>query len=116
MIAKCGCQRCGQPVEFEAEHAGTTIDCPHCGRHTVLFIPAKAQSPIMDPIESKYMASCYACKERVGNKARHCPHCGQPLHERGIFNTVFIACIALVCTLILFFIVTEILGLPLIHR
>jgi len=37
--AKCPCNQCSQKIEFEAEHAGETIQCPHCGMDTVLFIP-----------------------------------------------------------------------------
>ena len=33
---KCHCQRCGGHIEFPSNGAGVTIDCPHCGKKTVL--------------------------------------------------------------------------------
>ena len=30
------CRACGGPLEFPAEGAGETVECPHCGRPTVL--------------------------------------------------------------------------------
>lgn len=33
---KCHCQRCGGHIEFPSNGAGMTIDCPHCGKKTVL--------------------------------------------------------------------------------
>jgi hypothetical protein len=63
MIAKCDCQQCGQPLEFEAEHNGQFIICPECGKGTVLLLPTQtktqtaaapppAKPKIKDPIES----------------------------------------------------------------
>ena len=43
MIAKCSCQHCNGHIEFDAQHAGQTADCPHCGLGTVLFIPPPPQ-------------------------------------------------------------------------
>lgn len=44
MITKCQCGSCGNGLEFELEHEGTMIDCPHCGEKTILkkAKPAKA--------------------------------------------------------------------------
>lgn len=39
MDAKCTCNHCFGHLGFDAEHAGETIQCPHCGMETVLFIP-----------------------------------------------------------------------------
>ena len=33
----CTCNVCSGKLEFEAVHAGTTIQCPHCGMDTILF-------------------------------------------------------------------------------
>lgn len=44
MTAKCECQHCAQPIEFEATDAGWSVTCPHCGVETTLFIPSAAQS------------------------------------------------------------------------
>ncbi|HLX69238.1 MAG TPA: FxLYD domain-containing protein [Verrucomicrobiae bacterium] len=35
---KCHCQRCGGHIEFPSNGAGVTIDCPHCGKKTVLGV------------------------------------------------------------------------------
>lgn len=37
---KCNCQRCGGHIEFPSNGAGMTIDCPHCGKKTVLGVSA----------------------------------------------------------------------------
>jgi hypothetical protein len=42
------CQNCGGPIEFHAEHAGTTASCPHCGEATELLLaaPPEEASPV----------------------------------------------------------------------
>ena len=42
------CQQCGEAIEFHAEHAGTTADCPHCGQPTELLLaaPPEEASPV----------------------------------------------------------------------
>ncbi len=37
---KAECQQCGGHIEFPAEAAGTTTECPHCGKPTELLLPA----------------------------------------------------------------------------
>ncbi|HVV02486.1 MAG TPA: FxLYD domain-containing protein [Verrucomicrobiae bacterium] len=32
------CSQCGGRLEFPAENAGMTVDCPHCGKPTELFL------------------------------------------------------------------------------
>ena len=60
MIAKCECQQCRQPIEFEAaelERSGETpyrvlgqsIDCPHCGKSTQLYLPRHAIASPKNP-------------------------------------------------------------------
>ncbi len=34
------CQQCGDHIEFPAEAAGTTTECPHCGKPTELLLVA----------------------------------------------------------------------------
>jgi hypothetical protein len=34
------CQLCGGPIEFHAEHVGTTATCPHCSQPTELLLAA----------------------------------------------------------------------------
>lgn len=42
------CQHCGEPVEFHAEHVGTTAECPHCSQLTELLLtpPPEEGSPV----------------------------------------------------------------------
>jgi len=40
----CNCNVCSGTLEFEAVHAGTTVQCPHCGMETVLFAPIERVS------------------------------------------------------------------------
>lgn len=48
MIAKCDCIHCQNPIEFESEHSGETIDCPHCAKRTRLAIPVqRAANPVV---------------------------------------------------------------------
>lgn len=35
---KCACQRCGKRIEFPSNGVGVTVDCPHCGKQTVLGV------------------------------------------------------------------------------
>lgn len=35
---KCACQRCGKHIEFPSNGVGVTVDCPHCGKQTVLGV------------------------------------------------------------------------------
>jgi len=44
MIAKCICNNCSQPIEFPAEMAGQTTECPNCKLETILFIPPPPNS------------------------------------------------------------------------
>lgn len=36
----CSCGTCSGHIEFEAERAGETVQCPHCGIDTLLYVPA----------------------------------------------------------------------------
>ena len=45
MNAKCNCNNCSQPIEFPAEMAGQTIECPNCKLETILFIPPPPPKP-----------------------------------------------------------------------
>ena len=44
MIDKCLCQKCGQSIEFDVEQNLAFVDCPNCGKQTVLNTPS-VQSP-----------------------------------------------------------------------
>lgn len=43
-FAKCGCQHCGNHLEFPQAAAGQAIPCPHCGETTVLEVPAPVEA------------------------------------------------------------------------
>ena len=39
MFVKCKCNNCSEHLEFDQANVCKTIQCPHCGMDTVLFIP-----------------------------------------------------------------------------
>lgn len=47
--AKCNCQHCGGNIEFPAEMAGQTTNCPMCQLETLLAIPPVATPSVSDP-------------------------------------------------------------------
>ncbi|MBI5774508.1 MAG: hypothetical protein HZA89_12280 [Verrucomicrobia bacterium] len=50
---KITCRQCGGNIEFPAEAAGQTIDCPHCGKPLSLVAPAPAPAPAVAAAEPK---------------------------------------------------------------
>jgi hypothetical protein len=40
MMVKCNCTSCSGHLEFDEEHLGVTIQCPHCGSEVELYISA----------------------------------------------------------------------------
>lgn len=38
-LSKCLCNHCSAHVEFEPEHVGEAVICPHCGLETILYRP-----------------------------------------------------------------------------
>ena len=53
MIAKCDCQQCGQPIEFDIEHDREFVACPTCDKQTRLLIPIQPKAPRSLRIEGK---------------------------------------------------------------
>jgi hypothetical protein len=43
---KCNCTACSEHIEFDADHAGNTVNCPHCGMETVLYSTEAAASEV----------------------------------------------------------------------
>src|SRR6266404_5185372 len=41
------CGACRGHIEFPAEAAGTTVDCPHCGKPTELLLAAPPEEPLV---------------------------------------------------------------------
>jgi hypothetical protein len=39
---KCHCHKCGGHIEFPSNGVGVAINCPHCGKETVLGVSASA--------------------------------------------------------------------------
>ena len=39
MFEKCLCNHCSGNIEFDSEHAGQMVACPHCGLETKLYVP-----------------------------------------------------------------------------
>jgi len=88
MIAKCECQQCGQPVEFDPaqfERTGETIyqllgqsiDCPNCGKATQLYLPRQPASALKVAAKESEMVPCEDCGEKISHRAILCPHCGR---------------------------------------
>jgi DNA-directed RNA polymerase subunit RPC12/RpoP len=48
----CTCNACSGHLEFDASNAGTTVQCPHCGQETLLFIPEVALPRSPEPQET----------------------------------------------------------------
>lgn len=44
-FSKCDCEQCGNRIEFPAESAGATVDCPHCSAKTMLI----SMEPLDEP-------------------------------------------------------------------
>ncbi len=51
-LIECTCDACSGKLEFEALNDGTTVQCPHCGMETLLFIPSIFKAPI--PAQAKH--------------------------------------------------------------
>src|SRR5947208_123705 len=41
------CQSCGGHIEFPAEAAGMSVDCPHCGKVTELLLATPPEEPMV---------------------------------------------------------------------
>ncbi len=64
MWVKCDCRKCQRPIEFEALHAGSTIDCPHCGQPTVLIVPPRPNLPPLFQLPSVFgVRMCHQVEE-----------------------------------------------------
>jgi hypothetical protein len=53
---KCACQRCGKRIEFPSNGVGMTVDCPHCGKPTVLGV-APDSAPATKSKKALWMAT-----------------------------------------------------------
>jgi predicted RNA-binding Zn-ribbon protein involved in translation (DUF1610 family) len=83
---RCTCSICFGHLEFDSEHVGETIQCPHCGMPTILFIPKvwlATPGPAVSASGSDQVV-CNSCGTMVDRNAKACPKCGQVL--RGTFS------------------------------
>jgi hypothetical protein len=44
---KGACQQCGGHLEYQADHIGMTVTCPHCQQQTELTLLAPAEAPAL---------------------------------------------------------------------
>src|ERR1035437_9752845 len=49
MFEKCSCNHCSGHIEFDPEHAGQMVACPHCGLETKLYVP---KVPLNKPFQN----------------------------------------------------------------
>jgi Zn finger protein HypA/HybF involved in hydrogenase expression len=103
---RCTCNHCSGHLEFDAAHAGETIQCPHCKLDTVLFVSPGAEKPSSPPTAAPPMpvpslVSCPDCGGMVSRIANRCPHCGRPTQRKIQSNQVAVrvAAWALVITI-----------------
>jgi DNA-directed RNA polymerase subunit RPC12/RpoP len=74
----CPCNNCSGNLEFDPEHVGETVACPHCAVDTVLFIPqVPADSLPSEPeVAPKYLKPKKAKKVELAHEQRSTPYRG----------------------------------------
>jgi DNA-directed RNA polymerase subunit RPC12/RpoP len=77
---RCICSVCSGHLEFDSDLAGETIQCPHCGMPTILFIP---RIPLPGPgrLTTGKQLTCPDCGTRFGDGARNCSGCGRVIER-----------------------------------
>ena len=63
---KCACQRCGKHIEFPSNGAGVTVDCPHCGKKTVLGVATDSSPTAVKSKKSLWVATGLIAMVAVG--------------------------------------------------
>jgi DNA-directed RNA polymerase subunit RPC12/RpoP len=66
-LVKCACNHCSARIEFETEHAGETIACPHCGMDTTLYQPQQRTEKEI-PVEALLTKSPSHIKAALSHK------------------------------------------------
>src|ERR1044071_3504445 len=76
---RCTCSICFGHLEFDSEHVGETIQCPHCGMPTILFIPKVWLATPGPAVSASYsdQATCSRCGSALERNAANCSRCGQ---------------------------------------
>jgi DNA-directed RNA polymerase subunit RPC12/RpoP len=74
---RCVCSVCSGHLEFDSDSdlAGETIQCPHCGMPTILFIP---RIPLPAPAR---LVACSDCGTPFAEGARSCSECGRVIER-----------------------------------
>lgn len=110
---KCACAHCGGRIEFPAEVAGQQVDCPHCGKKTLLqsvsvvqkadiekqapeaaSVPvakqaalktsvSEAPAPAASGVGKKGGRKCKKCGANMSVEARICVQCGAGIRKQG---------------------------------
>ena len=83
---RCICSVCSGHLEFDSDLAGETIQCPHCGMPTILFIP---RIPLPLPPGRRFapkVLACPDCGTPVSGEDGDCPGCGRVI-ERSLLST-----------------------------
>src|SRR5689334_7026038 len=79
--ARCICSVCSGPLEFDSDLAGETIQCPHCGMPTILFIPRIPLPPPTGRASSAKVPVCPDCGTLVDSGADECLGCGRVIER-----------------------------------
>src|SRR5579859_2207954 len=77
---RCICSVCSGHLEFDSDLAGETIQCPHCGMPTILFIP-RTPLPARLSRSSTKIPICPDCGTTIAPKAQACTGCGRLLER-----------------------------------
>ncbi|HZR15716.1 MAG TPA: hypothetical protein VFE51_00190 [Verrucomicrobiae bacterium] len=72
---RCICSVCSGHLEFDSDLSGETIQCPHCGMPTILFIP-RIPLASLSRISTAKVSVCPDCGTAFDDKARTCV-CGR---------------------------------------
>jgi len=76
---RCICSVCSGHLEFDSDLAGETIQCPHCGMPTILFIP-RTPLPLPAGRPPKSIV-CPDCGTNVEATALSCMGCGRVMER-----------------------------------
>ena len=80
---RCICSVCSGHLEFDSDLAGETIQCPHCGMPTILFIPrVPLPAPAGRSLSPKVLA-CPDCGTPIDSEAETCVGCGRVIERPG---------------------------------
>src|SRR5258708_5248331 len=83
---RCICSVCSGHLEFDSDLAGETIQCPHCGMPTILFIPRiPLPLPAGRPSGAKVLV-CPDCGTTINGEAEACAGCGRVMERPALAN------------------------------